>query len=149
MGTFKFFCRKSSKMRIIQSLLLAFAAARVTTRNGGRYQLNPANVDEVPKVDDYGYEIERTYDTDTFYQGNDESESFVPDFDQVEEQSSEVTVMMEITTTEGVPVIEPYINSKYDPNRVWLNQGSESEWTPDETDNEQLEYDIKLDLNYE
>jgi len=59
--------------------------------------------------------------------------------------------MLEITesATEAPPVVEPFINSKYDPNRVWLNQGSESEWTPDESDAEQLEYDVKLDLSYE
>jgi hypothetical protein len=102
----------------------------------------------VPKVDDYGYEIERTYDTDTFYQGNDESESFVPDYEELEVVTD---VMLEITesATEAPPVVEPYINSKYDPNRVWLNQETESEWAPDETDAEQLEYDVKLDLSYE
>ena len=59
--------------------------------------------------------------------------------------------MLEITesATEAPPVVEPYINSKYDPNRVWLDQGSESEWTPNESDAEQLEYDVKLDLSYE
>ena len=59
--------------------------------------------------------------------------------------------MFEITepATEAPPVVEPYINSKYDPNRVWLDQGSDSEFTPDQTDEEQLEYDIKLDLSYE
>merc|ERR1711927_20432 len=143
---------KSSKdkknMRIIQSVLLAFVAARARTRGGGKYQFNQANVDEVPKVDDYGYEIERTYDTDTFYQGNDESESFVPDYEELEVVTD---VMLEITesATEAPPVVEPYINSKYDPNRVWLNQETESEWAPDETDAEQLEYDVKLDLSYE
>ena len=115
---------------------------------------------------------------------NDESESFVPDYEEVvTEVYTEVSVllkwtvidkdsitefvlfwntelcasvqsiiqMLEITesATEAPPVVEPYINSKYDPNRVWLNQGSESEWTPDESDAEQLEYDVKLDLSYE
>ena len=111
---------------------------------------------------------------------NDESESFVPDYEELEvvtEVYTEVSVLLEWTVidkdsiwdtelwasvqaiiqmleitesaTEAPPVVEPYINSKYDPNRVWLNQGSESEWTPDESDAEQLEYDVKLDLSYE
>ena len=53
----------------------------------------------------------------------------------IERHQKTFVQMFEITesATEALPVVEPYINSKYDPNRVWLNQGSESEWTPDET----------------
>ena len=61
----------------------------------------------MPKVDDYGYQIERTYDTDTFYQGyvkwqflwfrhrknfrNDESDSYVPDYEELEVVTEVVT----------------------------------------------------------
>ena len=73
----------------------------------------------MPKVDDYGYVIERNYDTDTFYQGyvkvsnskvshsfpmfpthfplifnvfrNDESDSYVPDYEETESQTEVVT----------------------------------------------------------
>ena len=50
--------------------------ALIESRTVGRSQIQSkietmtkANVDEIPKVDDYGYVIERNYDTDTFYQG--------------------------------------------------------------------------------
>ena len=52
------------------------AMALIESRTVGRSQIQSkietmtkANVDEIPKVDDYGYVIERNYDTDTFYQG--------------------------------------------------------------------------------
>ena len=43
---------------------------------------------------------------------------------------------------------EPYINSKFDVNRHWLQAGDESSWQPTEDDFQQIEDDEALDATY-
>ena len=44
--------------------------------------------------------------------------------------------------------MKPYINSKYDVNRVWQDK-EEVDWEPSELDMVMIEEDISLDASYE
>merc|ERR1712243_241372 len=133
------------KMKLFGLVFLALGTqARVTTRNNGAYKPG-VNVDAKITVDDYGNTIEKDYDSQ-FYKQEPESEEWQPEPEDF------------TTTTEGavdypeptaeVEVVEPYINSKFDANRVWLNN-EEVEWTPSQDDLLMVEEDIELSLSYE
>ena len=44
--------------------------------------------------------------------------------------------------------MKPYINSKFDVNRVWLEK-DDADWEPTELDMVMIEEDIALDVSYE
>lgn len=44
---------------------------------------------------------------------------------------------------------EPFLNSKFDKNRQWLDENNNEEWTPSEEDLTQIEEDAAISAAYE
>merc|ERR1712227_196970 len=134
-----------AKMKLFGLVFLAVCSqARVTTRNNGAYKPG-VNVDAKITVDDYGNTILKEYDSQ-FYNSDQNSDEWQPEPEDFE------------TTTEGPidypeptaepEVVEPFLNSKYDANRVWLSK-EDGEWTPSQADFDQVQEDVELSISYE
>merc|ERR1719357_2284922 len=105
-------------------------------------------------IDDYGNVILRDYNS--AFVSNGDSTNDDPDWSVTTSELNEQTENdQQISSEESedfnyeeiqAPEQEPYLNSKFDKNRVWLNN-NEQEWTPSEADQQQVEEDALLEAH--
>merc|ERR1712126_177063 len=148
---------ENKKMRLILSLLVALFGTsqgyNLRNREGRRVV-----VESDLTIDDYGNVIERDYSHSQFINDDDSVEDD-PDFVVTDEEIAEQEEIDQAISSEEVeykdyatlppPEHEPYLNSKFDENRQWVENAEESaEWTPSLADQEQIDEDAELDATY-
>merc|ERR1712072_1645781 len=153
--------RRSSDLKKMKLFFISAVLAAVSS-----YNLRSRNTEEQPareplpqiesNLDDYGNVIDRDYNS--AFVSNGDSEEKDPDWSVTDSELSETEEYdQQISSEEAessdydplqAPEKEPYLNSKFDVNRNWLNN-NEEDWTPSAADMDQLEADAALSAQYE
>merc|ERR1711881_734813 len=151
------------KLFFLSSVFGAINGYNLRNRNTETQEARqPAPSKPVINVDDYGYVIERDYNSAFVSNGDSETKDptwTAPDSEieaqeaydqQISEEEKEDFDYTEIQA----PETDPFLNSKFDKNRVWVSTNNNNnedgvEWVPTDVDQDQLQADNSLSYAYE